>query len=285
MGQAGLAIAPSDSTASLAVERTATKLSIETADAGANLVVSGRLETADVHAVPGQTVLFEAGSTSETVTTNATGGYADILDGESLGEPGDRRSVIATFDGNGTNMANTSASTTAIVPAATGDVTGGDGDVTDGDGSATHLFGAAVAIALLGIAVLLARCRGSTAASGEESAAAGSTAAAATPPSQAQPWFDVANIASDGGDDRGTVSRSYAASYAQLQSKLDFGDDLTLRELLAAAEGRIDAAVFDALATVIDAYERMTFAEAETVPAREVPENARVDVEVDAAVA
>lgn len=98
------------------------------------------------------------------------------------------------------------------------------------------------------------------------------------PATRATPRFESAREALEGGDEHGTVARSYAASYARLQDHLRSDETRTPRELLAAAEGRVEGSIHAALATMTDAYEQTVFAGKRPIETEEVVESAHIFV-------
>lgn len=276
-GVDGRAISPGKATESVRIEQTPTNLSVDADTVGGDLVIGGTLSTTEGAGVPNRTIVVEAGSTSETVSTNASGAYETTLEGESLGDPEEDVSVMATFGGEGTNLDGATASTTAVVPGDAGDA--GSSSLLDAVPWVV-VAGAIVALALLvGVVVLFLRWNRSPEDGSPEPGPIDSPNEFVSTSGDAEFWIDAASDALDRGDERGAVSRAYAASYARLQERLALGDDRTPRELLAAAEGRVDESVLDALASVTDAYERMAFAGSGPTGASDVLEQARIVVE------
>jgi len=66
------------------------------------------------------------------------------------------------------------------------------------------------------------------------------------------------------GDTEGAVIAAYGAVRASIDDRFDVGEARTVRELLAACEGRLDADSYAALETLAGAYERTVFAPGET---------------------
>ena len=241
------------------VAETATTATVTTDRVGGALFVRGRLTTADGRPVPDQPVAVAAGAASESVTTNASGWYEISFAGPNIGEAGSRIQVSATFDGTGTNLERASASTSATVPETAAN---GDGQASAG-GVPWHLVGMGLGAVLVLTGLLVAYLRWNRTPDDVEGApgpVVRSTDAAASNATDAAVWFEAARDALASGDERGAVARAYTATYAHLQARLGIGDDRTPRELLAAVEEGDDAADVDALATVVDTYERMTFA-------------------------
>lgn len=272
------AISLADASTSVVVEESATNLSVDAGAVGDGVVVSGTLATTDGTDVPDRSIVVEAGSTSETATTNASGAFEVALPGENLGDPGDEVSVTARFGGEGTNLESASASTTAVVPA-TGPGDAGS-DSLLGEVPWVLVGGAIGALALLaGTILLFLRWNRASGETTSEPDPIDSPDDPARTNGDAERWIDAARDALARGDERGAVARAYAASYARLQERLELGDDRTPRELLLVAEGRVDEPVFDALSTVTGAYERMAFAGSRPSGAGDVLDQARIVVD------
>jgi hypothetical protein len=103
-----------NATAPVTVEPTATDLSLtEVRRVDENLFVSGRLTAPDGAPLPNRTVQLAVGGTAvDTVTTNATGGYAEVVSVPSSASDGANATVNASYAPVGENLRPSRAAAT-----------------------------------------------------------------------------------------------------------------------------------------------------------------------------
>ncbi|WP_247009726.1 hypothetical protein [Halorientalis litorea] len=108
----GRAVGPARGTANVTVRKRATDLTLAV-DGGDTLGVRGQLTTANGTAVGGQRVALVLGDERVgTVRTNRTGGYTVAVNATSLPPSSDGETLVARFNGTGTNLQSARAEAT-----------------------------------------------------------------------------------------------------------------------------------------------------------------------------
>ncbi|MFC4438481.1 MULTISPECIES: putative sodium/potassium/calcium exchanger [Natrialbaceae] len=256
------ALAATTAEVPVTVAETETELAVEATAIGEDeLAVEGSLETAGGEGLEGQPVQLQIDDTTETVTTDADGEFADTVTLPSTAG-GEDVTVTATYEGTGTSLA--AATTEAAVP-----VPGGEGGLLDGvPSSLLAVLGALLAIVTL-TAIGWWHRRQSEAGQlpREPSDDAGSStsdrAAESSAPSRAVADSLVSRAAEQLADGRAdsAVRSCYAAVRHVHGATLGGTGALTHWEFYRqqADAGAASGAEADSLREIVEAYERAAF--------------------------
>jgi hypothetical protein len=134
-GQEGRAIARNSSTAPLDVQETTTTLDANGTATDESITVSGTLAASTGERVPSQRIEISVGDDYETtVRTSADGTFSKTIDTAAVAaDPGDTVTVRAAFDGEATNLVESTAETQVELPSGN-ETGGGAGNGADGAG-------------------------------------------------------------------------------------------------------------------------------------------------------
>lgn len=256
--QTGRAVAGASGAAAIAVEPTATSLSLSgSVESNGTAALSGRLRTDDGRALAGRTVrILVGGRPAGTATTGDSGRFSARVEPGVYGAgPGDSVTAAASFSGDGTSLERSEASATLSVPAA------------DGGGSDTWWLVGLVLVGLLAAGGFAFWRRGAVEGASEgEDPATGSApgdepAAGVAPSGDHDGWRERAAGLLDAGETDAAVERAYAVVRARLASELGATGALTHWEFYAAVEGDgLAPGRVEALRSLTEAYERARFA-------------------------
>lgn len=255
-GLANRAIAPITETATVSVTSTPTTLSVAADRVGSRVVVEGRLRTASGTRIPNQSVSVAVGDTVQTVETNESGWYRASVRNVS-GMAGDNASAVpvtARFDAAGGNLDSSRAETSIAVPGSES-----TGPLPWSETLSVAVGGGVVSLVVLAGAVVWIR-RDDGVETPEETAVTPASPDDRLGGPTPQQWLDDAETTLVAGDRNGAAIATYAAVRAGLGQRTDLPDTLTHTEFLAVCGTELDDIDIEALSTVVDAYERATFA-------------------------
>jgi|AntRauMinimDraft_4_1070384.scaffolds.fasta_scaffold00816_5 hypothetical protein len=261
-GREDRAVAPNATTTTLTVVESASDLTISGDATGDELVVSGSLVAENGVPVPGQPVQIRVDDDVVAMTrTNDAGNFTATIDAPDSVE---NVTVRVAFDGTGTNLANTTASTTVALPGGNGGDAGNGGSGSAIDGLLATLADVAplaiaglVVVGALAAVVLLRRRRS------DDDADATDTVDESPATTDPEPAVQsVADRLENAGDvDTASLVR---ASYHTLRDAVaelgDVPDGATHWEFYRAVVDDRPEVESD-LRRVVETYERVTFAE------------------------
>jgi hypothetical protein len=116
-GAAGTALLPTTKQTSLTVTETETSLTISTTHRNDSIQVRGRLKSIDGVGIPNQSItITRNGSVLQSLQTNASGQITSTIEAPRVNQQNVTVSVGAAFDGSGTNLQSTNATTTVVIP-------------------------------------------------------------------------------------------------------------------------------------------------------------------------
>lgn len=261
----GLAIGPTETTATVSIESTPTNLTVNaSADAG-RVYVRGQLLTDSRAGIADQPVNVTIGETQQRVTTNQSGWYQLTLSNVSVatGSTASAVPVAARFDGAGTNLEDSQAQISADFSTfLVTDSTEANQDVLL-EIIATPLTqqGPLVAIVVLvvfsGALGWLRRYR-NTKSSPQRTTSNPIEQQIQQVDNHGQELEIAQTALTDRNLDRAIVA-AYAALRDYYEQQADIDESLTHREFIAACERELSETDSEALLTVANAYEQMTF--------------------------
>lgn len=282
VGPENAAVQAAETTRSVAIEETPTQLSVEATQEGDAVAVDGRLALADAAAgasLPAELpVTVSVGGETETVRTGPEGDFAASVPLSSVPADAESVTVEAAFDGEDTNLE--AATFERTVPLSTG---GGGGFAESlGTGPLAAIVGGGLLVGLLVVVLLVRWLRGRRAGSGDAAdrrdgvgmAGRGDRvpvpgqAAPDAPEDVHQRLANARGAMADGAIER-AVASAYAAAHGDVTDRLALDGVLTPRELVAAADGRLDPATLSALEELTAVYEQVVFASEATEDAGE----------------
>lgn len=243
------AVGPNATTTAVTITETATELTLTTSTEG-ELRIQGRLKAVDGVGIGGETIQLSIGGTNRSVETNATGWYRTTVSNVSTGADNGDITIIARFDGSGTNLRESRAETSVTIG-----TRGGEGDST----MPLVLGGVIFGVLVVGGVVGWSRWQGSAETGDATLTDPAETPQSTTTPDQSSQWLDRARSALAAGDDERAVVAAYGAVRRHLEREATLASTLTHREFIDAAAASLSDSDIDALSTVATGYERTTF--------------------------
>ncbi|WP_178917795.1 hypothetical protein [Natronomonas gomsonensis] len=255
-GLANRAVGAITETATVSVTSTPTRLSVAAERVGGRLEIEGRLRTESGTRIPDQSVSVAVGESVQTVETNESGWYRTSVRNVTgtADENASTVPVTARFDATGGNLQSSRAETTIAVPGSAS-----TGLLPWSETVSLAIGGGVVSLVLLAGAVVWVR-RDDGVETSEETAVTPESSDDRLGGPTPQQWIDDAETTLVAGDHKGAAIATYAAVRAGLGQRIDLSDTLTHTEFLAVCGTEIDDIDIEALSTVVDAYERATFA-------------------------
>lgn len=295
-GNASTAVTAPNATATLSVEATATTLSVERESVSADRVrVSGRLATDDGSPAANQPIQLRIDDdTSVTAVTGPDGRYSTAFQREGLATAADETvSVTAEYDGTGRNLDSARATRRIdVIVDGAGDAGPGGDDSDDGvlggavpggilpGSGGPDIMGVALVAGLFVVLVALVVARRSLApdASDTVSGESDSTSGDATDDAIPGPTADSAAASADGataglemgpgwsfleaGDEAAAIQYTYQDLRGTLAGSFGVAEANTHWEFYnACRDGGMETAQLQALRSVVEAYETVTFGE------------------------
>lgn len=257
----GLAIAPVTATVPLSVVQTLTELSVRSTASAQQVTVRGRLRTTAGNGVSAQPVTITIGETVVTTTTNETGWYRRTVNATEVATNTSTTPITVEFDGRGTNLGASQATTTVSLPQTVDDVS-----ERWSSELLIVLFGGVLLTGLLAAIAWRRRRSDDTVAAPRNDTSSDSPRAASSDTSlnRADQWLALAEdhlSATTDTDPNRAVVAAYAALRASFADQIDNAETLTHREFRAACSSHLDTDDETALETVIQGYEQATFAQ------------------------
>jgi hypothetical protein len=261
-GFEGRAIGPTAETETISITSTPTALSVAADRSGDRVVVDGRLRTGSGEQVPNQSVSVAVGETVQSVETNESGWYRVSMRNVS-GTTGDNTTtlpVTVRFDAAGGNLGSSRAETSISLPesdsTSSGETTG---LLPWSETVSLAIGGGVVSLVVLAGAVVWVR-RDDGVETSEETAVTPESSDDSIGGPTPQQWLDDAETTLVAGDRKRAAIATYAAVRAGLGQRIDLSETLTHTEFLAVCGTELEDIDIEALSTVVDAYERATFA-------------------------
>ncbi|WP_435186445.1 hypothetical protein [Halobellus sp. EA9] len=270
----GLAVAPATTTTSITVTETQTDLTVTATTAAKQIMVRGRLTTTTGNGVSAQPVSLTIGDAVVTATTNETGWFRRTVNATTVTENASMIPITGRFDGQGTNLAPTEATTMASLS---------QPEVDPGviDWSLETLTGllAGILLTVLLAVLMWRRRRASTPmATGGDDLDAPDIASTGATSDAANQWLTLAQDRLTTGPNHHpnrAVTAAYAAIRAAFADQIENADSLTHREFRTACATHLDLEDESALETVIQGYEQTTFAQLDSARADDVVQAAK----------